>query len=187
MARPSIAELEAILQREDEVEIEILPNGEVRAKNQTTPPRSVVAASRSPCGKLWAANTGGADGSGFSALAVISGSLGIISQTSSPTRPLTAGSTSRRPFSIGRSGVHRHGHLQQAIPSVMPKVTVITPAVKHAMHMYQGGYICYMHPNYWNPASHDLIYVLAQSAVWLNKHEMFMAKPVARALVGHTG
>jgi hypothetical protein len=36
MARPSIAELEAILQREDEVEIEILPNGEVRAKNQTT-------------------------------------------------------------------------------------------------------------------------------------------------------
>jgi len=37
MARPSIAELEAILQREDQVEIEILPNGEVRAKDQTTP------------------------------------------------------------------------------------------------------------------------------------------------------
>ena len=35
--RPSLSELEAILQREDEVEIEILPNGEVRAKNQTTP------------------------------------------------------------------------------------------------------------------------------------------------------
>lgn len=34
--RPSIAELEAILQREDEVEIEILPNGEIRAKDQTT-------------------------------------------------------------------------------------------------------------------------------------------------------
>jgi hypothetical protein len=33
--RPSISELEAILQQEDEVEIEILPNGEVRAKNQT--------------------------------------------------------------------------------------------------------------------------------------------------------
>jgi hypothetical protein len=32
----SINELEAILQREDEVEIEILPNGEVRAKNETT-------------------------------------------------------------------------------------------------------------------------------------------------------
>jgi len=35
-ARPTISELEAILQREDEVEIEILPNGEVRAKDQTS-------------------------------------------------------------------------------------------------------------------------------------------------------
>ncbi len=34
--RPSISELEAILQREAEVEIEILPNGEVRAKDNTT-------------------------------------------------------------------------------------------------------------------------------------------------------
>ncbi len=34
--RPSIAELEAILQHEDEVEIEILPNGEVRAKHETS-------------------------------------------------------------------------------------------------------------------------------------------------------
>ncbi len=35
--RPTITELEAILQREDEVEIEILPNGEIRAKDQTNP------------------------------------------------------------------------------------------------------------------------------------------------------
>ena len=34
--RPSISELEAILEREDEVEIEILPNGEVRTVNETT-------------------------------------------------------------------------------------------------------------------------------------------------------
>ena len=34
--RPSLSELEAILQREDEVELEVLPNGEVRAKDQTT-------------------------------------------------------------------------------------------------------------------------------------------------------
>lgn len=32
MARPSIAELEAILDSEEEVPIEILPNGEIRAK-----------------------------------------------------------------------------------------------------------------------------------------------------------
>jgi hypothetical protein len=37
MPKPTIAELEAILQSEEEVPIEILPNGEVRAKGQTSP------------------------------------------------------------------------------------------------------------------------------------------------------
>jgi hypothetical protein len=36
MGKPTIAQLEAILESEEEVEIEILPNGEVRAKGQTT-------------------------------------------------------------------------------------------------------------------------------------------------------
>jgi hypothetical protein len=36
MARPTIAELEAILQSEEEVPIEILPNGEVREKGKTS-------------------------------------------------------------------------------------------------------------------------------------------------------
>ena len=36
MARPTIAELEAILQNEEEVPIEILPNGEVREKGSTS-------------------------------------------------------------------------------------------------------------------------------------------------------
>ncbi|WP_419826893.1 hypothetical protein [Sphingomonas sp.] len=36
MARPTIAELEAILESEEQTEIEILPNGEVRAKGQTS-------------------------------------------------------------------------------------------------------------------------------------------------------
>lgn len=34
--RPTISELEAILEKEADVEIEILPNGEVRAKGQTS-------------------------------------------------------------------------------------------------------------------------------------------------------
>lgn len=63
-------------------------------------------------------------------------------------------------------------------PSEMPKVTVITPAVTHIQHMYSGGNICYMHPSVWNPAKHDLIYVLAQTAVWLNKHEIFKRKGI---------
>ena len=36
MARPTIAELEAILQNEEEVPLEILPNGEVREKGTTS-------------------------------------------------------------------------------------------------------------------------------------------------------
>lgn len=36
MARPTIAELEAILEKEEEVEIEILPNGEIRAQGQAS-------------------------------------------------------------------------------------------------------------------------------------------------------
>lgn len=36
MSRPTIADLEAILDREEQVEIEILPNGEVRAAGDST-------------------------------------------------------------------------------------------------------------------------------------------------------
>ncbi len=36
MARPTISELEAILDREEQQEIEILPNGEIRAKGKAT-------------------------------------------------------------------------------------------------------------------------------------------------------
>jgi hypothetical protein len=63
-------------------------------------------------------------------------------------------------------------------PSEMPKVTVITPVVTHQKHMYTAGHICYMHPSVWNPAKHDLKYVLAQTAVWLNKHEVYKQKGV---------
>lgn len=63
-------------------------------------------------------------------------------------------------------------------PAQMPKVTVIAPAITHTKHMYNTGHICYMHPNFWNPARHDLKFVLAQIAVWLNKHEIYKQKLV---------
>ncbi len=34
--KPTIEELEAILDQEEEISIEILPNGEIRAQNQTS-------------------------------------------------------------------------------------------------------------------------------------------------------
>jgi hypothetical protein len=36
MSRPTIARLEAILESEEQAELDILPNREVRAKNQTS-------------------------------------------------------------------------------------------------------------------------------------------------------
>lgn len=36
MAKPTIKELEAILDSEEDVEIEILPNGEIRERGQTS-------------------------------------------------------------------------------------------------------------------------------------------------------
>jgi len=60
-------------------------------------------------------------------------------------------------------------------PSTMPRVTVIAPAVQNG-HMYVAGHICFMHPSGWNPAKHDLKYVLAQTAVYLNKHEIYKVK-----------
>ena len=63
-------------------------------------------------------------------------------------------------------------------PFDLPRVAVVSPTVKHNQHMYTNGNICYMHPSLWNPAKHDLIYVLAQSSVWLNKHEVYKQKGV---------
>ncbi len=63
-------------------------------------------------------------------------------------------------------------------PSELPKVKVEAPAVTHSKHMYTNGNICYMHPNFWNPAKHDLKFVLAQAAVWLNKHEVYKQKGI---------
>lgn len=63
-------------------------------------------------------------------------------------------------------------------PADMPRVTVLAPAVTHSKHMYTSGHVCYMHPSYWNPAKHDLRFTLAQAAVWLNKHEVYLQKGV---------
>ena len=43
MARPTIAQLEAILEKEEQVELDILPNGEVRAKGTTSSQESGAA------------------------------------------------------------------------------------------------------------------------------------------------
>jgi hypothetical protein len=58
-------------------------------------------------------------------------------------------------------------------PSQMPKVFIIKPALQTPPHSYNGGHICYLHPNYWNPGWHDLTFVLQRAAKWLNKYEVW--------------
>jgi len=67
--------------------------------------------------------------------------------------------------------VHFNGY-----PYEMPKVYVTKPALAATVHIYSAGNLCYMHPNVWNPGRHDLQYVLAQVAVWLNKYEVYQQR-----------
>ncbi len=141
MARPSIADLEAILQREDEVEIEILPNGEVRAKNQTTPTerggRKAADDARRPGRRI--------RGVGVMTLQRLQADIGLAAEHFPNVETYTTTD----------GGLYIKAALQTSVgqmyiimvtfagyPSSMPKVTVITPAVKqrHA-HVYRRSYL----------------------------------------------
>jgi hypothetical protein len=59
-------------------------------------------------------------------------------------------------------------------PNQMPKVFITKPTVLTGTgHQYPDGHICYLHPNMWNPGRHDLTFVLARTAKWLNKYEVW--------------
>ena len=64
-------------------------------------------------------------------------------------------------------------------PSQMPKVHITRPTVLPGTgHQYTDGNICYLHPNMWNPGRHDLTFVLARTAKWLNKYEVWRVRGV---------
>jgi ubiquitin-protein ligase len=58
-------------------------------------------------------------------------------------------------------------------PSEMPRVYVDAPPINYSPHMYREGNICYLHPSMWNPGFHDLSFVIARAAKWLNKYEVW--------------
>ena len=62
-------------------------------------------------------------------------------------------------------------------PSRMPKVMVTNPILPPTSdnHMYKDGYICFLHPNMWNPGRHNLTFVLWRVAKWLNKYDCWVA------------
>jgi hypothetical protein len=62
-------------------------------------------------------------------------------------------------------------------PNQMPKVVITQPAVRlFTPHRYPEGNICYLHPSMWNPGQHNLTFVLARAAKWLNKYEVWCVK-----------
>jgi hypothetical protein len=64
-------------------------------------------------------------------------------------------------------------------PSQMPKVLITRPTVLPGTgHQYTDGNICYLHPNMWNPGRHDLTFVLARTAKWLNKYEVWRVRGI---------
>lgn len=58
-------------------------------------------------------------------------------------------------------------------PNEMPRVIVDAPAITSAPHRYNEGHICYLHPTMWNPGTHNLAFVIARAAKWLNKYEVW--------------
>lgn len=59
-------------------------------------------------------------------------------------------------------------------PSRMPQVHVTHPNIHQSVpHRYRDGNLCYLHPSMWNPGLHNLTFVLARIAKWLNKYEVW--------------
>jgi ubiquitin-protein ligase len=58
-------------------------------------------------------------------------------------------------------------------PHEMPRTFVDAPPITVAPHRYQNGNICYLHPSMWNPGIHNLAFVIARAAKWLNKYEIW--------------
>lgn len=60
-------------------------------------------------------------------------------------------------------------------PNSMPAVHVRKPTLSSSPHRYTDDTICYLHPSMWNPGRHDLTLVIARTAKWLSKYEVYRA------------
>ena len=63
-------------------------------------------------------------------------------------------------------------------PNEMPSVFISKPIINSGPHRYTKGNICYLHPNMWNPGTHNLSFVITRAIKWLNKYEVWKQKGV---------
>lgn len=62
----------------------------------------------------------------------------------------------------------------ESYPNTMPSVYIRKPTLASGSpHVYREGNICYLHPSMWNPGQHNLTFVLARAAKWLNKYDVW--------------
>lgn len=169
--RPTIRELEEILDQEEDTAIEILPNGEIRALGATRTELPTLkpltlredlggeyvpmdldrlnqdvqaAKAQFPTLEFSLHPTG--DGSPIALIAL---------QTTLPTI-----------YTLEMS-FPEYPHRPPAVLVRRPSLDQRTP------HRYRDGRICYIHPKLWNPGRHDLVQALARTAKWLAKYEVW--------------
>jgi hypothetical protein len=63
-------------------------------------------------------------------------------------------------------------------PYALPKVFITKPTIGSSPHRYKDDNICYMHPNFWNPGVHHLVFVIGRTAKWLAKYEVWKRKGI---------
>lgn len=65
----------------------------------------------------------------------------------------------------------------ERFPVQAPLVFIDAPQIApRAPHRYNSGSLCLMHPSFWNPGCHDLVFVMSRTAKWLNKYDVWCAK-----------
>lgn len=58
-------------------------------------------------------------------------------------------------------------------PSRPPVTTIVSHSLGAAPHKYGDHTPCLFHPNIWNPGYHTVTFVIARTAKWLNKYEIW--------------
>ncbi len=173
--KPTIRELEQILDSEEDTPIEILPNGEIRAQGK--------GASEMVSGKpiTMREDLGGEYGMDLMRVRrevteaqhhfsyvechpTNEGSLYVLAALQT--------STNKRPYTLAIA-------FPDTYPNALPSVRVRQPTLQsNAPHRYNSGDICYLHPSMWNPGRHTLTFVIARAAKWLNKYEVWLVSGV---------
>lgn len=58
-------------------------------------------------------------------------------------------------------------------PYVPPTSYIVNPIVLDAPHQWKDGRLCLFHDSRWNPGKHDIMTIIKETCVWVNKWELW--------------